>query len=104
MDLDMAIVVEKTQFTEFIHKKADARSGRADNFRQCLLADVGTDRLRLAILSEIRQQQKRTREPSFARIEKLINEICFNSAVAAQKMGHEQFGKSWLLMEEFQHR
>jgi hypothetical protein len=43
MNLDMAIVVEETQFPEFVHKKANARSGRADNFRQCCLADVRTE-------------------------------------------------------------
>jgi hypothetical protein len=32
MDLDFSVVLDKTQFAEFVHEKAHARPGRANHF------------------------------------------------------------------------
>jgi hypothetical protein len=37
MDFQLSVVFDKTQFAEFVHEKAHARSGRADHLRQCFL-------------------------------------------------------------------
>jgi hypothetical protein len=39
VNLDMAVVINKAQFTKFVHEKTHARSRRADHLRQCPLAD-----------------------------------------------------------------
>jgi hypothetical protein len=33
MDFQLSVVFDKTQFAEFVHEKAHARSGRADHLR-----------------------------------------------------------------------
>jgi hypothetical protein len=56
VDFDAAVVVNKTQFTKFVHEKTHARSRRADHFRQCLLADFRYDWLRPTFLAKIRHK------------------------------------------------
>ena len=68
MDLDFSVVFDKTQFAEFVHEKAHARSGRADHLRQCFLAELSHDRLRSAFLAEICKQKEKPGEALFARI------------------------------------
>jgi len=41
VDLQTAVVVNKSQFSESVHEEADPRAGGADHFRQHLLADLG---------------------------------------------------------------
>jgi hypothetical protein len=68
MDLDFSIVFDKTQFAEFVHKKAHARSGRADHLRKRFLTKRSHDRFWPAFLSEICKQKEKPRETFFARI------------------------------------
>ena len=56
VDFDAAVVVNKTQFTKFVHEKTHARSRRTDHLRQCLLADFRYDWLRPTFLAKIRQK------------------------------------------------
>jgi hypothetical protein len=51
----MAIVVDETHFTEFVHEMADARAGRTNHFRERFLAHLGDDLLRFTVVSEVRQ-------------------------------------------------
>jgi hypothetical protein len=39
VNFNVAVVINKTQFPEFVHEKTHARSRRADHLRKCLLAD-----------------------------------------------------------------
>src|SRR3984893_8353178 len=66
VDFNAAVVVNKTQFPEFVHEKTHARSRRADHFRQCLLADLCYDGLRPPFLAKIRQKQKWPRQTFLA--------------------------------------
>jgi hypothetical protein len=68
MDLDFSVVFDKTQFAEFVHEKAHARSGRPDHLRQRFLTKRSHDRLRLAFLAEICKQKEKPGEALFARI------------------------------------
>ena len=68
MDLDFSVVFDKTQFAEFVHEKAHARSGRADHLRQRFLTERANDRLRLPFLAEICKQKEKAGETLFARI------------------------------------
>src|ERR1700730_247578 len=50
VDLEFPVIFDKTQFAEFAHEKAHARSGRSDHLRQCFLTKRCHDRLRPAFL------------------------------------------------------
>jgi hypothetical protein len=53
MDFQLSVVFNKTQFAEFVHEKAHARSGRADHLRQCFLTKLSHDRLRPASSKDV---------------------------------------------------
>src|SRR6266480_4373847 len=69
VDLEFSVVFDKTQFSEFVHEKAHARSRRADHLRQCFLTKLSHDRHRPAFLAEICKQKEKPGEALFARIE-----------------------------------
>jgi hypothetical protein len=54
-----AVVLDETQFPEFVHKEAHARAGGPDHLRKRLLADLGRDQLWPAFLSEVCQQKEK---------------------------------------------
>jgi len=99
----VAVVFDEAQLPEFVHEDTHARARRADDFSQRLLADWRCDRLRPAVLAEIRQQKKRARQPLFAGVEKLVHQIFLDPAVARQKMRHEQLGESRLSVKDAHH-
>jgi hypothetical protein len=100
---DLAVVIDQTQFTEFVHELAYARSGRADDSRERLLADLANDRFRHASLVEICQQKKCARQAPLARIEQLIYQVLLDPERAGQKVIDEKPGKYWLFMEHADH-
>ncbi len=69
MDFQFSIVLDKTQFAEFVHEKTHARSGRADHLRQGFLTDLSHDRLRPAFRAEVCKEKEKSGETLFARIE-----------------------------------
>ena len=70
---------------------------------ECFLADIRSDRLRAALLAEIRQQEQQARQPFFTGVEELVDQILFNPAVAGQQIGHEQLGKLRLIVKRREH-
>src|SRR6202158_5740638 len=103
VDLDLSVVVDEAKSAEFVHEKTDAGAGGANHLRQCFLADIRTDRLRAAFLSEIREQQKYARKPPLARIKQLVNQVLFDPAVPGQEISHKQLGKFRLIMKGGDH-
>src|SRR5438105_6725973 len=103
MDFQFAVVFDKSQFAEFVHEKADARSGRADHFRQHFLTEFSHDRLRSAFLAEICKEKEKPGKALFARIEQLVDQVLFNSTVSRQQIRHEQFSKIRLIMKGRNH-
>ena len=69
MDFQFTVVFDETQFAEFVHEKAHARSRRADHFRQRFLTDLSHDRLRSRFLAEICKEKEKSGKAPFARIE-----------------------------------
>ena len=63
------IVADETQLAKLVHEMADPGSRGAYHLRQRLLTDVQCDRLWVAFLAEVREQQEQPREPPLARIE-----------------------------------
>src|SRR6266404_3786436 len=103
MDFQSSVVFDKTQFAEFVHKKAHTRSGRADHLRQCFLTKLSHDRLWPAFLAEICKEEEKSGETLFARIKQLVDQVLFNSTVPSQQIRHEQFRKVWLIMKDSDH-
>src|SRR6478736_6203454 len=66
MDFYAAVVVDKTQFSKFVHESTDARSRRADHLCKCLLADFRQDWFGFALLPKIREKQEGPRQALFA--------------------------------------
>ena len=58
MDFDAAVVVNKPQFSKFVHEETHPGPGRSDHIRKGLLADFREDRLRFLFLAKVRQQQE----------------------------------------------
>src|SRR6267154_4750111 len=96
----MAVVADESQLPELVHEGVNAGTGRADDLRQRLLADLRGDRLRRAFLAEIRQGEQRPSESLFARIEELIDQVGLDAAVADQQVSHEQLAEGGLVMED----
>src|ERR1022692_3486614 len=103
MELQSAIVVNKTQFSEPVHEEADPRAGCANHLRQHLLTDLGDYRLGYPFLSKMCEQQKDPRQSLFARIEKLINQVFFVTDIPRQQISHEQVGEFMFPMKRFHH-
>src|SRR5258708_22619155 len=103
MDLQLTIVIDQAELSEFVHKLTDTRPGRADHLRERLLANLGQDRLRRTFLAEIREEQKCPCQTLFAGVEQLIDQVSLNSAVAVQEIGREHLAKSWLGVEDADH-
>ena len=88
----MAVVADQSQLSKLVHEMADPRSGGADHFGQCFLADIRADPLWLAVLAEIREQQQQPGKSPLALIEQLIDQVFLDPAVPGQEIGHEQLG------------
>ena len=83
MDLKSAIVVlNETEFPEFVHEKVDSGARCANHFRQHLLGNFGKQLLRLGFLTVASEQQKSPSQPFLAGVKKLIDQILFDSDVS----------------------
>ena len=64
-----ACIVNKAEFSESIHEKADTRASSANHFGQSLLADLGYNGLRNSILAKVGEQQQDAGQAFLAGIE-----------------------------------
>jgi hypothetical protein len=85
----MTVVLDEAQLPKFVHELADARSRCADHLGQRLLADFCDDPLRLALLAEIRQQQKSAGQPLLDLIEQFIDQVLLDPQRPGQMMCYE---------------
>jgi len=104
VDLQPAVVVNKSQFPETVHEEADPRAGCAHHLSQHLLTDLGNYTLRFAFLAKMSEQQKDPGQSFFAGIEELVNQIFFVSNVPRQQIRYEHVGQSVLPVENLYHR
>jgi len=94
-----AVILNKTQLSEFVHEETHAGSGCANHLRQGLLADFCDYRFRLSILAKVRQEQEETGKAFLTRIEQLVDKVGFDSDGPAQKVGNEHFREGWFVMD-----
>ena len=96
---NLAVIFDEAQFSEAIHKKTHSGSGCANHLSQYLLADLRNHRLGFAFLAELREQQQNPRQPLFAGIEKLIDQVCLDASVAGKQKGDEHIRQMRVLGE-----
>ena len=102
MDFYAAVVIDKTQFSKFVHESTDARSRRADHLCECLLADFRQDRFGFAFLPKIREKQ----EGPAKRFSLELNSWSTKSAstrIVRAKRCETNISESGLLMEDADH-
>ena len=83
VNLHFAVVVNKAQLPEPVHKKVNPGAGCAHHFRQSFLTYFWNDLVRLPFFAEPGQEQKGPRQPLFAGVEKLINQVRLVADVSA---------------------
>ena len=77
-----AFVINKAQLLELIHEMTDPRPSCADHLRQVFLINPGMYGFGSAFLPKMSQQQENPSQALLAGVEKLIDEIPFESDVA----------------------
>src|ERR1700733_16183510 len=102
VNLQSAVVVNETQFPELIHKRADTRTGCSDHLGQRFLADLGNVGFGFAVIAVMGNQQKRPRQTFFTRVEKLIDQVRFNSNRAQKHVSYKKVRKM-LVVEHAHH-
>jgi len=104
MDVQAAIVVDEAQPSELIQEETHAGPGGADHLGERFLTDLRNDELRLPVFAKVGQQQEHPRQPLFARIKELIDQVLFDPTVAGQQIRGEQGRKGGLGVEHVDHR
>jgi len=95
-----AIVIDKAQLPELIHKMTDPRPGSADHLSQLFLIDYGKGRSVSTFRAKTRKQQENPGQAFLAEIEEAIHEIFLDSNHARKQVGDKKLGKGRLLMDE----
>ena len=81
----MTVIGDESQFSKFVHEKADAGAGGSDHFGKHLLANLGDDWFGPPLFSEIGKQKQSPRQAFFAGIERLIDQILLDADGPGQK-------------------
>ena len=89
------VVVDKAELTESVHKETDPRAGCANHFCQSLLAQPGHDHFGQLFLAKTRHQQKDPRQPLFAGIEKLIDQVFLVADISLQQILDKHGRQLW---------
>ena len=94
-----ALVIDKTQLLELVHEMTDPRPGGAHHLRQVFLIDSGQDTLGATFLAEMSQQQETPGQTLLAGVEKLVDEILFNSHHTRKQIRDEEPCEGRLLID-----
>src|ERR1019366_3920367 len=100
VDLDRAVVVDESLFSETVHEVADAGPGGAHHLRQSLLADFNTHGFGVGLAAKASHGQEDAGQALFAGTEDLIHELFFDTADAAEEMRDEELRKSGLRVDD----
>ena len=90
--MDLAVVLDEAQFSEFVHEEIDSGARCPDHFRQSLLRYFGDHFLRLVLLAIAREHQQRARQPFLAGVEELIDQVLFEPNVSSKHISDEEVG------------
>src|SRR5712664_3267013 len=103
VDVDLAVVLDKAQFPEFVHEKIDAGPRCADHLRQHLLRYFGKHLLSLARRAIAREQQQGARQTLLAGVEELVYQVLLDSRVSRKHVSDKAVGELVLPVEHANH-
>jgi len=103
VDVDLAVVFDEAQFSEFVHEKIDPWACRADHLRQHFLRYFGKDLLRLARRAIAREQEESAGQPLLAGVKELVDQVLLDSEVPCQYVGDEAVRKLVFPVEHANH-
>jgi hypothetical protein len=104
LDLDPAVVVDKAQLPELVHEEVDAPACSPHDFGERFLRQSRHNPLRRAVLRSVpRQEQKRTGEPPFNRVEEMVDEIFFDADISLEHVCQELFVELGLRVQHLEH-
>ena len=96
----VAIVIDKPEFPELIHKMTDPRAGGADHLGQLFLIDFGKWSSVSTFLVKTRKQQEDPGQAFLAEIEEPIHEIFFHANHTRKQVGDKKLCKGRLSMNK----
>jgi len=103
MHANSSVVFDESQLAEAVHEEADSRSRGADHVGQSLLGDRRNQCLRLTRLAKFGHQQKNARQPLFAGIKELVDQVGLNAHASRQQERQEQVRKRVLFVHYADH-
>src|SRR6202051_422034 len=103
VDVEPAIVLNESQFLEFIHEKIDSGARCPNHLRQHLLRYFGNHFVRLVLLAILSEQQKRAGQTFLAGVKELIDQILLDSDVPRNPISHEAVGERMFSVEHANH-
>jgi hypothetical protein len=99
-----AVIIDKTKLLELIHEMTDPRPGGADHLCQVFPIDSGTYSFGSTILAKMSQQQENSSQTLLAGVEKVVDDIPFESDIARKQMCDEQFRDIVLFVQRAHHQ
>ena len=103
IDLKAAVILDQTQFFEFIHEDIDSGARRPDRFREGLLRDPGESFLSQAFFLGTGEVEKGSGQALLGGIKKLIDEVGFDSDVPGKQVRNKTIAEYALGVEEAKH-
>src|SRR5580693_491931 len=103
VDVDLAVVLDEAQFSEFVHEKIDPGPCCANHFRQHFLRYFGKHLLRLSRGAIASEEQQSARQAFLAGVEELVDQVRFHSDVSCQHIGDEAVGELVFPVEHAKH-
>src|SRR4029077_16795858 len=103
VDLKTAVIFDEAQFPELVHEEIDPRARTADHLRQHFLRYFVEYSVGLVFFTVTGKQQKSAGKPLLARVEKLIDQVLFDSNVPCQHETDKPVREGMLLMKHLEH-
>jgi len=100
--LETVIVLDESEFLEFIHEEIDSGARGPHHFRQSFLRHFCDHFLRLVFLAVV-SEKKSACQPFFAGAKKLIDQILLDSDIPRKDVGQEAARKRMLRLEHANH-
>ena len=98
-----AVVLDESEFSEFVHEKIHTRASGADHFCQRFLRDKRQYAVRLIVFAVTRKQEKSPSKTLFAGIEKLVDQVFFDPDVSGEDVRDEEVREGMFGMERARH-
>src|ERR1700694_5117441 len=99
MNVQSAVIFNKTEFAELVHEKVHSGACRSDNLGKSFLAHLGNYLLGFAFFSEVGQEEQDSRQPFLARVEELVHEVLLDADIAREDVCQEKFGEFRLVVD-----